>query len=246
MLWKCKQRSLFDKSQAESFLGTNHNGAQRVLDGVNFVIQSVSEYSTGPSKAITSWLTDQVAPDYWRPNSQITECHQCKKRFEDGERKHHCRACGEGCCDACSSKSMPVPERGWGTAAVRVCDDCFRTGGNSTGKELESAREGTGLLARRITEVAQSTLDTMASAVEYPLGFVKEVARPDYWVPDHELVKCHLCAKPFSDTTAKHHCRACGLGVCGQCSPELRTVPSRGWHHPVRVCLDCSEKKGEL
>ncbi|GCC34801.1 hypothetical protein chiPu_0013278, partial [Chiloscyllium punctatum] len=174
------------------------------------------------------------------------ECHQCKKPFEEGDRKHHCRACGEGCCDTCSSKSIPVPERGWGSAAVRVCDNCFRTGGESTGKELGSAREGKGLLARRITEVAQSTLDTMTSAVEYPLGFVKEVARPDYWVPDHELVKCHRCAKPFSGMTAKHHCRACGLGICGQCSPELRTVPSRGWHHPVRVCLDCSEQKGEL
>ncbi|XP_060712149.1 zinc finger FYVE domain-containing protein 1 [Hemiscyllium ocellatum] len=231
---------------ADPFLRPNHNGAQRVLDGVSFMIQSVSEYSARPSKAISSWLTDRVAPDYWRPNTQITECHQCKKLFEEGDRKHHCRACGEGCCDACSSKSMPVPERGWGSAAVRVCDNCFRTAGESTGKELESAREGKGLLARRITEVAQSTLDTMTSAVEYPLGFVKEVARPDYWVPDHELVKCHRCAKPFSGTTAKHHCRACGLGICGQCSPELRTVPSRGWHHPVRVCLDCSEQKGEL
>ncbi|XP_072405581.1 zinc finger FYVE domain-containing protein 1 isoform X3 [Chiloscyllium punctatum] len=232
---------------ADSFLRPNHNGAQRVLDGVSFVIQSVSEYSARPSKAISSWLTDQVAPDYWRPNTQITECHQCKKPFEEGDRKHHCRACGEGCCDTCSSKSIPVPERGWGSAAVRVCDNCncFRTGGGKH-SGLGSAREGKGLLARRITEVAQSTLDTMTSAVEYPLGFVKEVARPDYWVPDHELVKCHRCAKPFSGMTAKHHCRACGLGICGQCSPELRTVPSRGWHHPVRVCLDCSEQKGEL
>ncbi|XP_038641961.1 zinc finger FYVE domain-containing protein 1 isoform X5 [Scyliorhinus canicula] len=233
----------------EAFLKDNSNGTQRVLDGVNFAIQSVTDYSRGPTKAITAWLTDQVAPEYWRPNSQITECHQCKKPFEDGERKHHCRSCGEGCCDVCSTKTMSVPERGWGSAAVRVCDDCFRTGGNSTdvaGKQLEAAREGRGLMARRITEVAQSTLDAMTSAVEYPLGIVKDVARPDYWVPDHELVKCHHCEKPFAGTTAKHHCRACGLGFCSQCSPELRPVPSRGWDHPVRVCVDCSEKKGEL
>ncbi|XP_072346122.1 zinc finger FYVE domain-containing protein 1 isoform X1 [Scyliorhinus torazame] len=230
----------------EAFLKDNSNGAQRVLDGVNFVIQSVTEYSTGPTKATTAWLTDQVAPAYWRPNSQITECHQCKKAFEDGERKHHCRSCGEGCCDTCSANSMSVPERGWGSAALRVCDDCFRTCGKSTGKQLEAAREGKGLMARRITEVAQSTLDAMTSAVEYPLGFVKDVARPDYWVPDHELVKCHHCEKPFAGTTGKHHCRACGLGFCSQCSPELRPVPSRGWDHPVRVCVDCSEKKGEL
>ncbi|XP_067875018.1 zinc finger FYVE domain-containing protein 1 isoform X2 [Heterodontus francisci] len=230
----------------EAFLKDNSNGAQRVLDGVNYVIQSVTEYSTGPTKVITAWLTDQVAPEYWRPNSQIAECHQCQKLFEEGERKHHCRSCGEGCCDSCSSKSMPVPERGWGITAVRVCDHCFRRGGNSTGMELEAAREGKSLLPRRITEVAQSTLDVMTSAVEYPLGFVKDVARPDYWVPDHELAKCHRCGKSFAPKTAKHHCRACGLGFCSQCSPELRAVPSRGWDHPVRVCVDCSEKKGEL
>ncbi|XP_078062701.1 zinc finger FYVE domain-containing protein 1-like isoform X2 [Mustelus asterias] len=227
--------------QNEAFLKDNSNGAQRVLDGVNSMIQSVTEYGAGPTKVITAWLTDQVAPEYWRPNSQITECHQCKKGFADGERKHHCRSCGEGCCDNCSSKTMLVPERGWGTSAVRVCDDCYRTG-----KQLEAAREGKGLMARRITEVAQSTLDVMTSAVEYPLGIVKDVARPDYWVPDHELVKCQRCEKPFTGMMGKHHCRACGLGFCSQCSPELRPVPSRGWDHPVRVCMDCSEKKGEL
>ncbi|XP_067831032.1 zinc finger FYVE domain-containing protein 1 isoform X2 [Heptranchias perlo] len=225
----------------EAFLNDNSNGAQRVLDSVNCMIQSVTEYSTGPTKAVTSWLTDQVAPAYWTPNSQITECHQCKKAFEEGERRHHCRSCGEGFCDLCSAKSMPVPERGWGNTAVRVCNICFRTG-----KELEATRDGKGLLARRITEVAQSTLDVMTSAVEYPLGFVKDAARPEYWVPDHKLVKCHGCEKPFTPTTAKHHCRACGQGFCGQCSPEVRPVPSRGWDHPVRVCLDCSKKKGEL
>lgn len=39
---------------------------------MNYVIQTVSEYSTGPTKAVTAWLTDQVAPPYWRPNTEIT------------------------------------------------------------------------------------------------------------------------------------------------------------------------------
>lgn len=59
-------------SQSDTFLTTNQNAAQRVLDGMNYVIQSVSEYSTGPTKAVTAWLTDQVAPPYWRPNTEIT------------------------------------------------------------------------------------------------------------------------------------------------------------------------------
>lgn len=33
--------------------------------------QSVTELSVKPAKAVTSWLTDQIAPAYWKPNSLI-------------------------------------------------------------------------------------------------------------------------------------------------------------------------------
>jgi len=36
------------------------------------VAQSVSELSVKPAKAVTSWLTDQIAPAYWKPNSLIS------------------------------------------------------------------------------------------------------------------------------------------------------------------------------
>ena len=55
----------------DGFLKDNNNAAQRLLDGMNFMAQAVSELSLGPTKAVTSWLTDQIAPAYWRPNSQI-------------------------------------------------------------------------------------------------------------------------------------------------------------------------------
>lgn len=134
------------------------------------------------------------------------------------------------------------------------------------------------LVARRVTEVAQSTLDMVSTAVDYPLcecyqytlsvwiytrvwgdklqfflhilsfntGFVKGVARPDYWIPDHEITQCHCCAKRFIPSMSKHHCRACGQGVCGNCSSKNRPVPSRGWDHPVRVCNDCADRNDSL
>uniref|UniRef100_A0A8C6T3U0 Si:ch211-11n16.2 n=1 Tax=Neogobius melanostomus TaxID=47308 RepID=A0A8C6T3U0_9GOBI len=218
----------------DSFLASHQNAAQRVLDGMNFVIQSVSEYSTGPTKAVTAWLTDQVAPPYWRPNNDITACHGCEKMFVESERKHHCRSCGEGFCHPCSSHRMPVPERGWGSNPVRVCQSCYRQGGPA-----DTNMEPRGLIARRVTEVAQSTLDMVSTAVDYPLCFVKEVARPDYWVPDTDITQCHQCSKPFTPVMSKHHCRACGQGVCGPCSTHFKPVPSRGWDHPVRVCDSC-------
>uniref|UniRef100_A0A3Q3WK95 FYVE-type domain-containing protein n=1 Tax=Mola mola TaxID=94237 RepID=A0A3Q3WK95_MOLML len=224
---------------SDTFLTTHQNAAQRVLDGMNYVIQSVSEYSTGPTKAVTDWLTDQVAPPYWRPNTDITNCHGCQKVFVEAERKHHCRSCGEGFCHPCSSHRMPVPERGWGSVPVRVCKACFRQGG------LHCV-EPRGLIARRVTEVAQSTLNMVSTAVDYPLCFVKNVARPDYWVPDQDITQCHQCSKIFTAAMSKHHCRACGQGVCDSCSTHIRPVPSRGWDHPVRVCDSCHARTDNL
>lgn len=77
-------------------------------------------------------------------------------------------------------------------------------------------------------------------------GFVKDVARPDYWVPDQDITQCHKCSKTFTSAMSKHHCRACGQGVCGPCSTHIRPVPSRGWDHPVRVCDSCHARTDSL
>ncbi|XP_010769163.1 zinc finger FYVE domain-containing protein 1-like [Notothenia coriiceps] len=231
---------------SDTFLTTHQNAAQRVLDGMNYVIQSVSEYSTGPTKAVAAWVTDQVAPPYWRPNTEITACHGCRKVFEEAERKHHCRSCGEGFCHPCSSQRMPVPERGWGSGPVRVCKKCYQQGGPADTNSQVCKVEPRGLIARRVTEVAQSTLDMVTTAVDYPICFMKDVARPDYWVPDADITQCHQCSKPFTPTISKHHCRACGQGVCGPCSTHIKPVPSRGWDHPVRVCEGCHARKDNL
>ena len=137
-------------------------------------------------------------------------CHGCQKVFEEADRKHHCRSCGEGFCQPCSSHRMPVPERGWGNSPVRVCKACYRQGGppdSSSQGETHTASvklltscpcksqatvlplyrcffishthlllfslvckvEPRGLIARRVTEMAQSTLDMVSTAVDYPL-----------------------------------------------------------------------------
>ena len=56
----------------------------------------------------------------------LQECFSCGKDFGEFDKKHHCRACGQGFCDDCTTKRVPVPERGWGDDPVRVCDECAR------------------------------------------------------------------------------------------------------------------------
>lgn len=42
-----------------------------VLDGISFVKDTVYSYTQQPTKAISNWATDQVAPTYWKPNHKI-------------------------------------------------------------------------------------------------------------------------------------------------------------------------------
>lgn len=50
--------------------GPTHS-AQMVLDGISFVKDTVYSYTQQPTKAISNWATDQVAPTYWKPNHKI-------------------------------------------------------------------------------------------------------------------------------------------------------------------------------
>ncbi|KAK2104423.1 Zinc finger FYVE domain-containing protein 1 [Saguinus oedipus] len=195
----------------DGFLKDNNNAAQRLLDGMNFMAQSVSELSLGPTKAVTSWLTDQIAPAYWRPNSQILflvaaalvdfsaeqtraitylplcfvldleqSCYKCAMSFKDNDTKHHCRACGEGVCDSCSSKTRPVPERGWGPVPVRVCDNCYEA--RNVQLEPFCLEEG----YKGAQQVADKGLTDVIGF--QGLGRPDPQRRPLQWLPDSTVV----------------------------------------------------------
>ncbi|MEQ2183778.1 Zinc finger FYVE domain-containing protein 1 [Goodea atripinnis] len=163
-------------------------------------------------------------------------CRKCNTVFQDNDTKHHCRACGEGFCDSCSSKAAPVPERGWGLAPVRVCDVCFEQRASYAeilASELEEEEGGT--LARKVGEAVTNTIGVVATAIDIPLGndfcsifslgLVKDAARPAYWVPDQDILSCHNCQREFTAKLSKHHCRACGQGVSPHnCSLRWQSV----------------------
>jgi len=259
-------------------LHSNQNAMRRVLDGVNSLATKIGDVSAKPTKAVTNWVTDKVAPTYWTPNYLILDCASCSKDFEDFEKKHHCRACGLGFCDPCTEHRIPVPDRGWGDTPVRVCQSCFEKSGlddqanlvadNIDVSELLEALdddEGTGemvsvkssqnipvrhppdiVTSRKVTETVHSTLSYLTSSLEYPLEYLVDSARPDYWTPDAEILNCTICEVDFKGNLSKHHCRSCGHGFCNECSQKRLPVPSHGWDYPVRVCNKCSQKKGPL
>lgn len=225
-----------------------HNAARKLVDGISTVVDTISSVSAKPTKVMSQWMSDQIAPPYWRPNAEIVLCKICRMNFAEHEEPiHHCRACGEGICDNCSQNKMPVPERGWGETPVRVCDHCYK-------KKQESNESMNGnvspdeqpVTARMVGEVMHTTISTLGSAVSYPLGYMVDVARPAYWIPDHEITDCVCCKEKFGPKLRIHHCRLCGKGVCDNCSQKRRPVPSRGWDTPVRVCDICGKREDPL
>lgn len=90
---------------------------------VGEVMQSAIGIMTGAISYPKGMIVESARPVYWVPDDKITSCYSCKSKFEAHDTKHHCRACGRGFCDKCSTQRLPVPSRGW-DYPVRVCDSC--------------------------------------------------------------------------------------------------------------------------
>lgn len=225
--------------QENTLLGSQ-NAAQKILDSVTHISDTVASIGSQPTKLVTTWMADQIAPSYWTPNYQIKECFKCKSLFGPNLTKHHCRKCGEGFCEDCSSKSMPVPAQGW-HHPVRVCDSCYQNSSNTVSTEdITASGSGTNeVIVRQIGETVLNSMQAVKSVLEIPKGFIKDSARPRYWTPDNECITCTNCNRPFGVQLLLHHCRKCGKGVCDDCSQGRKVVPLRGWDFPVRVCDNC-------
>lgn len=87
-------------------------------------VSQISELVSSTVSATVSAISDHTRPQHWVHDSQVDSCCVCQQQLQ---RKlwsiHHCRRCGQGVCDGCSSKRRCVPSRGWVTP-VRVCDGC--------------------------------------------------------------------------------------------------------------------------
>jgi zinc finger FYVE domain-containing protein 1 len=241
-------------SGQQNNVGTSHNLSRKIIDNVTYLGDTLQSVSAKPTMIAKQWIADQVAPIYWVPNSEIIDCYNCHKPFIDLlEKKHHCRGCGKGFCNKCSSKRKIISW--WSpTEQVRVCDVCHAkdyieepiipnqntSNANQVYPLANLGITGTNdVIVRKMTETVQETIGLITYATKIPLDVLKESARPSYWKPDSECVKCAICKRDFNEMLLLHHCRSCGNGICSNCSPHLRPVPSRGWETPVRVCNNC-------
>lgn len=47
------------------------HSAQMVIDGVSYLTETVYSIGAQPSKVLTDWVADKIAPSYWKPNTEI-------------------------------------------------------------------------------------------------------------------------------------------------------------------------------
>ncbi|XP_061421779.1 pleckstrin homology domain-containing family F member 2 isoform X2 [Lethenteron reissneri] len=60
-----------------------------------------------------------------------------------------------------------------------------------------------------------------------------------WWVPDSSASACMRCQRSrFNALNRRHHCRKCGIVVCGACSDRRFLLPSQS-SRPLRVCIGC-------
>ncbi|KAI8975163.1 hypothetical protein BDF20DRAFT_914129 [Mycotypha africana] len=87
---------------------------------VHKLFQSLIQMQTNDDR-----LTFLLPRPVWVNDMDVAYCSSCNASFGPLKRRHHCRSCGNIFCHDCSSKSVPLPQLGYGTKAVRVCNGCF-------------------------------------------------------------------------------------------------------------------------
>jgi len=62
---------------------------------------------------------------------------------------------------------------------------------------------------------------------------------PKSWVKDEMSENCLLCGNKFTVFNRKHHCRRCGLLVCGDCSQKSFRCCNQYYNNIERACDGC-------
>mmetsp|Transcript_17422 Transcript_17422/g.41471 ORF Transcript_17422/g.41471 Transcript_17422/m.41471 type:complete len:112 (+) Transcript_17422:91-426(+) len=104
------------------------------------------------------------------------------------------------------------------------------------------AGDSDGKVGFHMRMLAQRAGQLVKGGVESAKIGVTRVVHPD-WVPDSDFRDCSVCGTKFEDG-GKHHCRACGKGVCHKCSTQSRPVPAKDITKAVRVCDPCAQSLG--
>lgn len=76
-----------------------------------------------------------------------------------------------------SDYQRPVPDRGWGYQAVRVCKACYSATSDGVLDVSGPNTEPNEVQVRKVGETVYGTVSSLASALEFPINVIKDSAR---------------------------------------------------------------------
>lgn len=85
-------------------------------------------------------MGESYSKAHWAKDESVANCRSCNEAFSFGNRKHHCRNCGNIFCGKCAFRTQPIPQRAI-KEAVRVCDDCYFSLIADDGRALPEAKK---------------------------------------------------------------------------------------------------------
>ncbi|VDP67099.1 unnamed protein product [Echinostoma caproni] len=185
-----------------------------------------------PLRVLGDLVADGLAPEHWEPNSSIRVCALCKFEFPD--------PLADGIPDSMLTpgRTKPAVEpAGEHRTSTRYETPDINSRPPTSSAGRKQPKRGTVLLPRTstLTSLSDQEDDMIGQSRPKSTSAVKknedDVEQSRRSAPRHSVPGSQT---PIVDI-AKHHCRACGRGVCGACSASSIPVPGFG-PAPVRVC----------
>lgn len=225
-------------------------------------ISTVSMSMSASSEEEIKW----VQP-VWQQDSEAAQCKICAVQFSVFTRRHHCRKCGKLVCQECSLGRMKLGLHG---KFARVCDTCKPASNSGEEQKVwqdDDAGKDCSLCHRVFTTFNRkhhcrkcgilvcnscSLSREVADYSQVPQRVCDKCTadeRPERakWQADNSATECTICQTEFTTFNRRHHCRKCGLLVCGGCSPSKKVIYPDFSKVPERVCTSCypmEEKDG--
>lgn len=116
------------------------------------------------------------------------------------------------------------------TVIKRDLDECNAEKGENLDPITVDLRELTINFDHTPTVVRRVYLETLDSSSLTSVG----------WVVNEHMGFCMSCLKTFNLFNRRHHCRACGLLICGECSPSSALLKDFEDIGPQKVCGKCN------
>eukprot|EP00929_Paragymnodinium_shiwhaense_P086325 TRINITY_DN46851_c0_g1_i2.p1 TRINITY_DN46851_c0_g1~~TRINITY_DN46851_c0_g1_i2.p1 ORF type:complete len:905 (-),score=136.85 TRINITY_DN46851_c0_g1_i2:214-2859(-) len=197
----------------------------------------------GKQMALTKSMRAHL--DSWVADEEVSQCAACKHDFSVTTRRHHCRRCGKVFCNSCSSRSIPLPDRGY-LEAVRVCDSCSGFVRHESATTCHACNKRFGMLhAKHSCNRCGQVFCDSCSSHSIPVlekGYTDPVRVCNAcsgWADASKATSCAACGKSIAGFHRRQNCYRCGEVFCKNCRKAEAPIPKLGYTKAAPVCQAC-------